>query len=198
MVIVPARPAASCLRVPVNSTLGIAINGSALDRYKQPECGATRPARSPVADAVASRAIESSAGIERSDLKLGAAGAASPRARAGSHPRQATAGEATKQGFTWTPGLLASKVCESVEVGYRLRSDAQRLRLEFYVSGEYKSWHAFVPKQHRVFAIVSALPNPSLELTRYGRRRKPGVRCLRHCRTPGLRHLPPRAAQLER
>jgi hypothetical protein len=36
-------------------------------------------------------------------------------------------------------------------------------------------------------------PNPSLEPIRYGRQRKPGVRRLRHLRTPGLRCLPPRS-----
>jgi len=38
------------------------------------------------------------------------------------------------------------------------------------------------------------LPNPSLKLTRYGMQRKPGVRRLRHLRTPGLHCMPPRAA----
>ena len=33
-------------------------------------------------------------------------------------------------------------------------------------------------------------PNHSLNRTRYGRRRKPGVRRLRHLRTPGLRPMP--------
>jgi hypothetical protein len=37
-------------------------------------------------------------------------------------------------------------------------------------------------------------PNPSLKLTRYGRRCKPGPRQLYYCREPGLQHLPPRAA----
>jgi len=34
----------------------------------------------------------------------------------------------------------------------------------------------------------------SLKLTRYGMQRKPGVRRLRHLRTPGLHCMPPRAA----
>ena len=38
-----------------------------------------------------------------------------------------------------------------------------------------------------------AMANQSLNRTRYGRRRKPGVRRLRHLRTPGLRRLPPHA-----
>jgi len=42
------------------------------------------------------------------------------------------------------------------------------------------------------------LPNPSVNRTRYGRRRKPGVRRLRQLRTPGLRRPPPRAGYLER
>jgi hypothetical protein len=40
----------------------------------------------------------------------------------------------------------------------------------------------------------SVLPNPSLKLTRYGMQCKPGVRRLRHLRTPGLHCMPPRAA----
>jgi hypothetical protein len=37
-------------------------------------------------------------------------------------------------------------------------------------------------------------PNPSLKLTRYGRRCKPGPRHVVHHREPGLQRLPPRAA----
>jgi hypothetical protein len=37
-------------------------------------------------------------------------------------------------------------------------------------------------------------PNPSLKLTRYGTRRKPGVCQFKHRHTPGLRRMPPRAA----
>jgi len=37
-------------------------------------------------------------------------------------------------------------------------------------------------------------PNPSLKLTRYGRRRKAGPRHMVHHRAPALRRLPPRAA----
>jgi hypothetical protein len=42
--------------------------------------------------------------------------------------------------------------------------------------------------------IRAAGPNPSLKLTRYGRRCKPGPRHLVHHREPGLQRLPPRAA----
>jgi len=41
-------------------------------------------------------------------------------------------------------------------------------------------------------------PNPSLKLIRDGRRCKPGSRLMLHHREPGLQHLPPRAASLER
>jgi hypothetical protein len=41
-------------------------------------------------------------------------------------------------------------------------------------------------------------PNPSLELTLSGKRRKPGVRQFKHRHTPGLRRSPARPAQLER
>ncbi len=37
-------------------------------------------------------------------------------------------------------------------------------------------------------------PNPSLKLTRYGRRCKPGPRHMVHHREPGLQRLPTRAA----
>ena len=47
-------------------------------------------------------------------------------------------------------------------------------------------------------AATSVRPNHSLEPTRYGRQRKPGPRYCVHCLSPGLRCLPPRAAQLER
>jgi hypothetical protein len=43
-------------------------------------------------------------------------------------------------------------------------------------------------------SACAVLPNPSLKLTRYGMQRKPGVRRLRHLRTPGLHCMPPRAA----
>jgi len=36
--------------------------------------------------------------------------------------------------------------------------------------------------------------NPSLKLTRYGRRCKPGLSQRYHRLSPGLQHLPPRAA----
>jgi hypothetical protein len=42
--------------------------------------------------------------------------------------------------------------------------------------------------------LPSARPNPSLKLTRYGMRCKPGPRHLVHHREPGLQRLPPRAA----
>jgi hypothetical protein len=42
--------------------------------------------------------------------------------------------------------------------------------------------------------LPQARPNPSLKLTRYGRRCKPGPRYPVHSLEPGLQHLPPRAA----
>jgi hypothetical protein len=42
------------------------------------------------------------------------------------------------------------------------------------------------------------MPNPSVNLTRYGRRRKPGLSQLYYCLSPGLQHLPTRAGYLER
>jgi hypothetical protein len=54
-----------------------------------------------------------------------------------------------------------------------------------------KPWHASATMPIRRHSTL--LPNASLNRTRYGRRRKPSVRCLRHCRTLGLRRPPPRA-----
>ena len=50
----------------------------------------------------------------------------------------------------------------------------------------------------RTNSASGALPNPSVNLTRYGTQRKPGPRPLRHHRVPGLRCAPPRAGYLER
>jgi hypothetical protein len=44
----------------------------------------------------------------------------------------------------------------------------------------------------------SATPNPSVNLTRYGRPCKPGPRQSYYRRGPGLQVLPPRAGYLER
>jgi hypothetical protein len=41
-------------------------------------------------------------------------------------------------------------------------------------------------------------PNPSVNLTRYGRRCKPGLSQRHHRLSPGLQHLPTRAGYLER
>jgi hypothetical protein len=38
-----------------------------------------------------------------------------------------------------------------------------------------------------------ATPNPSLNLTRYGKRRKPGLQHASYPCSPGLRRLPPQA-----
>jgi len=57
------------------------------------------------------------------------------------------------------------------------------------------SKHGIVAASHpsRAFSVQPVLPNPSLNRTRYGRRRKPAAQRLRHCRAPGLHRLPPRA-----
>jgi len=53
-----------------------------------------------------------------------------------------------------------------------------------------------VLQQNRIAVTCSARvrPNPSLKLTRSGRRCKPGPRHMVHHREPGLQRLPPRAA----
>ena len=42
--------------------------------------------------------------------------------------------------------------------------------------------------------VARVRPNPSLKLTRYGMRCKPGPRHMVHHRSPGLQRMPPRAA----
>jgi hypothetical protein len=49
-------------------------------------------------------------------------------------------------------------------------------------------------KRNPIFAPAKVRPNPSLKLTRYGRRCKPVSRHTVHHREPGLQRLPPRAA----
>jgi hypothetical protein len=50
----------------------------------------------------------------------------------------------------------------------------------------------------RPTVAAGALPNPSVNLTRYGRPCKPGPRHLYYRREPGLQALPTRAGYLER
>ena len=47
---------------------------------------------------------------------------------------------------------------------------------------------------HCIAGKPAVQPNPSLKLTRYGRRCKPGPRHMVHHRAPGLQRPPPRAA----
>ena len=47
-------------------------------------------------------------------------------------------------------------------------------------------------------SAAGALPNPSVNLTRYGRRCKPGLSQRYHSLSTGLQRLPPRAGYLER
>ena len=49
-------------------------------------------------------------------------------------------------------------------------------------------------KTHTTSGLPEARPNPSLKLTRYGRRCKPGLSQRYHRLRPGLQHLPTRAA----
>jgi len=48
-------------------------------------------------------------------------------------------------------------------------------------------------KRNPVFAPAAVWPNPSLNLTRYGKRRKPGLQRASYPCSPGLRRSPPRA-----
>ena len=46
--------------------------------------------------------------------------------------------------------------------------------------------------------MSAVTPNTSVKATRYGMRRKPGLRHSQHRRSPGLRRTPTRAPYLER
>jgi hypothetical protein len=50
----------------------------------------------------------------------------------------------------------------------------------------------------QILLALALAPNPSVNRTRYGRRRKAGAQRLRHCRAPALHRPPPRAGYLER
>jgi hypothetical protein len=49
-----------------------------------------------------------------------------------------------------------------------------------------------------VLDSCALMPNPSVNLTHYGRRCKPGLSQRYYRLSPGLQHLPPRAGYLER
>ena len=51
-----------------------------------------------------------------------------------------------------------------------------------------------LPEKSSVVHDCRLTPNPSLKLTRYGMRRKPGPRHMVHHRSPGLQRMPSRAA----
>jgi len=80
---------------------------------------------------------------------------------------------------------------------------ARRYTLAHPAAAEYRPRSALsrdgaavqCPTNHEHQAVVREVrPNPSLKLTRYGRRCKPGPRHMVHHREPGLQRLPPRAA----
>ena len=50
------------------------------------------------------------------------------------------------------------------------------------------------PYRFLLVQLTALRPNPSLKLTRYGRRCKPGPQHMVHHRAPGLQHPPTRAA----
>ncbi|MFQ3639755.1 MAG: hypothetical protein SNJ62_07070, partial [Chloracidobacterium sp.] len=55
-------------------------------------------------------------------------------------------------------------------------------------------YQTFIASFLHKYVRREATPNPSLKLTRYGRRCKIGPRHIAHHRSPVLRTLPPRAA----
>jgi hypothetical protein len=54
--------------------------------------------------------------------------------------------------------------------------------------------HPGMPRKVLHLLCEPAMPNPSLKLTRYGRRCKPGPSQSYYLLSPGLQHPPPRAA----
>jgi hypothetical protein len=65
------------------------------------------------------------------------------------------------------------------------------------ISG-FSSDRTRIQKRFTHFRRTSVMPNPSVNLTRYGRPCKPGPRHLYYRRAPGLQALPTRAGYLER
>ena len=64
-------------------------------------------------------------------------------------------------------------------------------------SSSERRWATIIKAKEPGSKVVSAhpraRPNPSLNRTRYGKQRKPGLRHLVHHRSPGLRCSPPRS-----
>jgi hypothetical protein len=61
-----------------------------------------------------------------------------------------------------------------------------------------QAWHPEGMKVKGPLSSPPARPNPSLELTRYGRQRLAAPGAGAHCPCAASRRLPPRAAQLQR
>jgi hypothetical protein len=77
-------------------------------------------------------------------------------------------------------GLRSSIVCSSC---YSPRSQLARTTR--------RSSSPWFLRVARVMPAFPALPNPSLNLTHYGKRRKPGLQHMVHHCSPGLRRSPP-------
>ena len=93
-----------------------------------------------------------------------------------------------------------STACKALRASYTVQACTSPSQLPpggQSVSGQCQM--ACTPSPNRATGLVqrsrarAAWPNPSLKLTRYGKRCKPGLRHLVHHRSPGLQRLPPRA-----
>jgi hypothetical protein len=92
---------------------------------------------------------------------------------------------AARTGVTATPWWLgAPRVHPPLSAGWHSRAQST------HPSSQCRPTHAL---QSRCFRACPAMPNPSLNLTRYGRRRKPGLQYASYPCSPGLHRLPPRS-----
>ena len=98
--------------------------------------------------------------------------------------------------FVGPAAVATAKAAISLDRGGRQAQSAQKIgaaRSGLQVlQGSKKAATGGKLQLHTVSSHL--MPNPSFKPTRYGRQRKPGVRRLRHLRTPALRRLPQRAA----
>ena len=118
---------------------------------------------------------------------------------------QQAPGQQVSQSSARTPGKAQSALPSSQSGAAAVGYGSRQLHLRASAESTANPWtlnrlQRGAGSARRVFGSSTsagspkARPNPSLKLTRYGKRCKPGPRHMVHHREPGLQHLPPRAA----
>jgi hypothetical protein len=92
-----------------------------------------------------------------------------------------------KERSTWQPRIVPKEMTEWHASGLN-----ERLNWATLTRGSCCAQQD--PNQLFKGGAVTATPNPSLKLTRYGRHCKPGLSHSHYRLSPGLQYLPPRAA----